>query len=169
MYCSVCKRTISVGTYNYSKDKFGKALCREHQGKHDDAVIPKATTEARLLCDALRDRGFDVEKEKFDGFKHVDLAIAEAKIYIEVEGSHHNLNSEQALRDLKRAVYSSKDGYETISIPNSPIRERLDETADWLAIMLRERKHAIEYSQKKLEKNSNPVSRFLDVIINGKL
>ena len=30
-YCNICRATITEGEYRYSKDCFGKALCREHQ------------------------------------------------------------------------------------------------------------------------------------------
>ena len=30
-YCSVCNETITKGEFQYSMDKFGKALCRTHQ------------------------------------------------------------------------------------------------------------------------------------------
>lgn len=30
-YCNICRVTITVGEYQYSKNCFGKALCREHQ------------------------------------------------------------------------------------------------------------------------------------------
>jgi hypothetical protein len=34
-YCNICRKTISKGAFMYSKDKFGKALCLEHQKEHD--------------------------------------------------------------------------------------------------------------------------------------
>jgi len=30
-YCNICRKTITAGEYRFSMDKFGKALCREHQ------------------------------------------------------------------------------------------------------------------------------------------
>lgn len=38
-YCNICKKTITQGEYQYSMDKFDRALCREHQEierKHND-------------------------------------------------------------------------------------------------------------------------------------
>jgi len=43
-----------------------------------------------------------------DGYKHIDIAIPEAKINIEIDGVHHNYNAQQALSDLKRTYYSFK-------------------------------------------------------------
>jgi hypothetical protein len=30
-YCNICKKDITPGEFSYSKDKFGRPLCREHQ------------------------------------------------------------------------------------------------------------------------------------------
>jgi len=30
-YCNICKKDITKAEFFYSKDKFGRALCREHQ------------------------------------------------------------------------------------------------------------------------------------------
>lgn len=35
-YCSVCKRSISEGVYNYSINNFGVALCRKHQSTYNE-------------------------------------------------------------------------------------------------------------------------------------
>jgi len=34
-YCNICRKTISKVAFMYSKDKFGKALCLEHQKEHN--------------------------------------------------------------------------------------------------------------------------------------
>jgi very-short-patch-repair endonuclease len=73
--------------------------------------------------------------EKFDGFKTIDIAIPLAKINIEVDGVHHNANSQQALADLKRTYYSFLEGYYTLRIPNSLLRSNLEETTEYIAEM----------------------------------
>ena len=30
-YCNICKKDITDKVYSYSKNRFGRALCREHQ------------------------------------------------------------------------------------------------------------------------------------------
>jgi very-short-patch-repair endonuclease len=52
------------------------------------------------------------------------------KINIEVDGSHHNLSSEQAFSDLLRTYHSFREGYFTLRIPNSLIRDYFEETLD---------------------------------------
>jgi very-short-patch-repair endonuclease len=95
----------------------------------------KTTLEAQALYYALKDRGIPVELEKFDGFKTIDIAIPLAKINIEVDGIHHNANSDQALADLKRTYYSYLEGYFTLRIPNSLLRSNLEETTQYIAEM----------------------------------
>ena len=98
----------------------------------------RITPEARALHKALVEEGVPAELEKWDGYKHIDIAIPEAKINIEVDGLPHNFDSEKALQDLKRTYYSFKKGYFTLRIPNSVIREHLDEVVDWVIEILNE-------------------------------
>ena len=89
---------------------------------------------------ALKKREVPAQLEKYDGFKHIDIAVPEAKINIEVDGIHHNFNSTQALRDLKRTYHSFLKGYYTLRIPNSLVRNDsfLDETANFIVKILNE-------------------------------
>lgn len=82
----------------------------------------QATPEARELGRLLRDYGWKVELEKWDGHKHIDIAITEVKVNIEVDGRQHNLSQNQALADLERTYYSFKKGYVTLRIPNVLVR-----------------------------------------------
>jgi very-short-patch-repair endonuclease len=93
----------------------------------------KITLEAQALYYALKDRGIPVELERHDGYKTIDISIPSAKINIEVDGAHHNLNSEQALADLKRTYYSFLEGYYTLRIPNSLLRSHLEETTEYIS------------------------------------
>ncbi|WP_425269405.1 DUF559 domain-containing protein [Leptospira koniambonensis] len=87
----------------------------------------------------------------YDGFKHIDIAIPEAKVNIEVDGGHHNFDKKQALADLKRTYYSFKKGYLTLRIPNSLItKENLDETADYIVDFLHESIDQLEYDNDLL-------------------
>ena len=112
-FCKICRKPISRQEYDYSKRNFFKALCRKHQ----------PTKEAMKLGHLLKNMGWFVEFEKFDGYKHIDIAIVDAAVNIEVDGSHHNLSPEQALADLKRTYYSFKKGFITLRIPNSLVRD----------------------------------------------
>jgi very-short-patch-repair endonuclease len=91
------------------------------------------TPEAMVLKQELEKRGIRVLAEVNDGHKHIDLAIPNARINIEVDGRQHYENPHQIISDLKRSHYSDGLGYDTIHIPNVFIREDLKNVADALA------------------------------------
>jgi very-short-patch-repair endonuclease len=92
-----------------------------------------ATKHALSLYFLLKKKGIRAELEKCDGFKTIDIAITEARLNIEVDGSHHNTKHDQALADLKRTYHSFQKGYYTLRIPNSLVQNRLTETAKYVA------------------------------------
>jgi very-short-patch-repair endonuclease len=102
------------------------------------------TPEAQILHKALKYKGVPSELEKWDGYKHIDIAIPEAKINIEIDGAQHNLDAEQALSDLKRTYHSFMKGFFTLRIPNSLIREHLDEITDIIVEILNENNEQLE-------------------------
>ncbi len=83
------------------------------------------TDEVRKLHHALCGAGVHADLECADGHKHVDLCIHDGKLYIEVEGPPHFLNSKQIQTDFKRDTYSIQNGFETFRIPNQYIHEHL--------------------------------------------
>lgn len=139
-FCNKCNATITEEEYDYSKRCFSRPLCRKHQ----------PTKEARELGYLLKNMGWRVEFEKYDGYKSIDIAIVDAKVNIEVDGSHHNLQPEQALADLKRTFYSFKKGFLTLRVPNSLVRDEtsIQKTAKFIDKFLRE-------SIKQLEEDAN--------------
>ena len=106
--------------------------------KKEKMTKGEATPEARKLYNALKRERVPAYLEKWDGYKHIDIAIPEAMINIEIDGCHHNLHSNQALADLKRTYHSFKKGYFTLRIPNSLIREHLNEVVDLVIEILNE-------------------------------
>jgi very-short-patch-repair endonuclease len=123
--CCNCQHPIDEQVYNYS-------LCIPCQRSLRDKI--EATTPHTLaLYFLLRKKGIAAQLEKFDGFKTIDIAVVEAKLNIEVDGSHHNTKHEQALSDLKRTYYAFEKGYYTLRIPNSLIKTHPIETADYVA------------------------------------
>lgn len=134
-YCLECNCNIQRQVSEYSLDNFGVPLCISHQ-RWIERQEENSTFEAISLYFALKERGVQAELEKFDGFKHIDIAITSAKVNIEVDGGHHNYSGRQALADLKRTYYSFLKGYLTLRIPNALIKYHLDETADHIAEML---------------------------------
>lgn len=87
---------------------------------------------ARILHSALVQRGLNVEIEKWDNHKHIDLSIDSAGLYIEIDGDAHYTDAATILRDLKRDYYSTEDDFDTIHIPNAAIQGHMDEVADAL-------------------------------------
>ena len=104
----------------------------------------KTTPEAKKLYYALKNRGVPAKLELFDGYKHIDIAIPEAMINIEVDGSQHNLNPKQALSDLKRTYHSFKKGYFTLRVPNVLIERHLEEVANLIVEILNESNEQID-------------------------
>jgi very-short-patch-repair endonuclease len=129
-YCNKCKKSISDDDYRLSMENFDRAFCKDC----------KPTDEARKLGNLLRNKGWDVKFEKSDGHKHIDIAIVDAKVNIEVDGKHHSLNAEQALADLKRTYYSFKKEFLTLRIPNCLVQDdkTIEKTAEFINKFLRE-------------------------------
>lgn len=102
----------------------------------------KTTWETKKLGELLKNYGWHVDYEKYDGHKHIDIAIVDAKMNIEVDGCQHNLNFHQALSDLQREYYSFVKGYITLRIPNSLIKNHTARitTAEFLNKFLEERR-----------------------------
>jgi very-short-patch-repair endonuclease len=107
-----------------------------------------STPEARELGRLLKNYGWKVELEKWDGHKHIDIAITEAKVNIEVDGKQHNLSPKQALADLERTYYSFKKGYVTLRIPNVLVRDAatIEDTARFIDKFLRESDWQLDHS-----------------------
>ena len=139
--CCECATNLPYDVIKYSSEKYGIYLCIQHQ-RWIENMQTKTTQETIRLYFALKERGVPAEMEKYDGYKHIDIAIPRSKVNIEVDGLHHNLNSNQALQDLKRTYYSFLKGYLTLRIPNSLVYNYfvLNETADYIVAFLNEKK-----------------------------
>ncbi|HAM88586.1 MAG: hypothetical protein US83_C0011G0049 [Candidatus Falkowbacteria bacterium GW2011_GWC2_38_22] len=133
-YCERCKEEISKEVNDYSQKYFNKSLCKKNHHQ--------PTFETSKLGHLLSDKYYwEVEFEKYDGYKHVDIAIDKARVYIEVDGQHHSYNQEQALADLNRDFFSFKEKYITIRIPNILTKDykTIIRTANNLNELLKER------------------------------
>jgi very-short-patch-repair endonuclease len=130
--CCNCQQPIDERVSTYSLEHFQFALCIPCQKKMQDKWNA-ATKHALSLYFLLKKKGIRAELEKCDGFKTIDIAITEARLNIEVDGSHHNTRHDQALADLQRTFYSFQKGYYTLRIPNSLVKNHLTETADYVA------------------------------------
>jgi len=118
--CAICKKPIDKQTHEASIRSFNKALCEEHQG----------TENHRNLFFALKKRGVPVEFEAYDGYKHVDIAIHELKLYIEVEGTLNAIDPGQFFDQLRNDNFTSQGNYQTKRLNNDFISGNLDQLAD---------------------------------------
>jgi very-short-patch-repair endonuclease len=137
--CLECGINLPYDVVKYSSENYGILLCINHQ-RWIQNMQNITTQETIRLYFALKHRGVPAEMEKYDGYKHIDIAISRSKVNIEVDGLHHNFNSKQALSDLKRTYHSFLKGYLTLRIPNSLVYNdyTLNETADYIVGFLNE-------------------------------
>jgi very-short-patch-repair endonuclease len=141
-YCNICKETITKREFEYSRDEFGKALCRYHQGTVPKKMArsnSKVTPQAQKLSEALRKRHIAHKLEAFDGHKHVDISIGWAKLNIEIDGKQHILNAKQVYSDLERDSFSHEDGIVTKRFTNEDIDKYVDQIAEAIAKVARKR------------------------------
>ncbi|MBY0294145.1 hypothetical protein K2Q08_02325 [Patescibacteria group bacterium] len=99
---------------------------------------PKPTPQTLKLAEALRARGVQLELEHWDGHKHIDIYIPSARLYIEVNGLRHYIDSKIIEADLKRVHFSDGDDFRTITITNQLIDTRLNEIADAIATICKQ-------------------------------
>ena len=110
--------------------------------KSDSAMINKQnepTPQAKRLHEALNKRDIHNELEFDDGYKHTDISIPWARLYLEIDGKYHLTDPEHLFRDLERDSYSHLDGIDTIRIPNFYVDSHLDEVANAIAEVARKR------------------------------
>ena len=85
-----------------------------------------------------------------DGFKHVDIAIQWAKLYLELDGSQHAFSPEQMCTDDDRDKHSLKDGFVTKRIPNIWIDVDVDKLALSIATLANKRYREILENERKV-------------------
>ena len=120
--CAVCNKELDKETYEDSINKFNKALCVEHQG----------TEHHRNLFFALKDRGVPCEFEAYDGYRYIDIAIHDIKLYIEIGEVLNEINPQQFFADLKKDTFSNQGNYQTKRLNIEFIDGHLNEIADTL-------------------------------------
>ena len=128
----MCGEYTNQAEREYSLNMFYAPICNRGCQNKARTLTEKSTPQAIRLYSALIRRGVPAELEKFDGHKHIDIAIPEVKINIEVDGQHHNYNAKQAFTDILRTTHSFNKGYYTIRIPNSILEniQDIEDTAD---------------------------------------
>ena len=136
-HCRNCSAAINQHVIAYSTETFGHPLCISCQ-QDIGHKFNYSTKETINLYFSLRDRGVPAQLEKFDGYKNIDIAVADAKVNIEVDGAHQLDNTDDAIADLQRTFYSFKKGFLTLRIPNVLVKQNLNQTADYLTQFLNE-------------------------------
>jgi very-short-patch-repair endonuclease len=141
--CMVCNETVSNQVYDYSINHFGAPLCMTHQ--------KTVTPQAIRLSNALRD--FDVEHrlEQYDGYKHIDIAIESAKLYLELDGSQHAFSTKQMLADDDRDKHSLREGYTTKRISNTWVDQNVEKLAGNIAVLAKKREYELREQEKAHE------------------
>ncbi len=134
-FCSICNQSISDQVYSYSMDHNGAPLCMVHQ--------KTVTPQAIKLSNALKNLDVKHTLEYSDGFKHVDIAIEWAKLYLELDGKQHGFSSKQMCADDDRDKGSLNDGFATKRIPNEWVDENVEKLALSVAGLANKRYRAI--------------------------
>lgn len=141
-FCTVCRESISKQVYDYSTSHYGAALCMSHQ--------KTVTPQAIKLSNALKSLDVEHTLEYSDGFKHVDIAIEWAKLYLELDGRQHGFSPKQMCADDERDKHSQKNGFVTKRIPNEWVDKNVDRLALSIAGLANKRYREILESEKKL-------------------
>ena len=136
--CEVCNIKLPKPEYEYSMNNFGKSLCLHHQREK------RASPHALKLYESLRKRGVFCELETYTNTKHVDIAVRDARLYIGIDGEHHNFDPEQLYIDLIKDEESSKEGYATKRYSLKEIDESLEGIADTLSEVIKQRVKKIQ-------------------------
>jgi very-short-patch-repair endonuclease len=140
-FCEICNVKLPKTEYDYSMTNFGKSLCMHHQREK------RASPHALKLYESLRKRGVFCELESYNSSKHVDIAIKDARLYIGINGEHHNLDPEQLVIDLMNDEESYKEGFATKRYSLKEIDDSLDGIADTLIEVIKQR--AKRFQQEK--------------------
>ncbi len=105
----------------------------------DQAINNSSSQHSKMLYDALTARGINAVLEYNDGHKTVDIAVLDAKLFIEVDGLQHFTDPTQITRDFKRSHYSDGDDFSTFYVTNQIIDRCLDQVADALVEVIHQR------------------------------
>jgi very-short-patch-repair endonuclease len=132
-FCEVCNVKLPKTEYDYSMSNFGKPLCLHHQREK------RASPHALKLYESLRKRGVFCELEAYNSSKHIDITIRDARLYVGIDGEHHNLDPEQLIIDLMSDEQSFKEGYATKRYSLKEIDESLEGIADSLTEVVKQR------------------------------
>lgn len=112
------------------------------------------TPQAKKLQEAIEKYEIEVIAEYFDGYKHVDLFLPEARIAIEVDGLQHVSDPKQIMIDFQREHYSKLNNIDTLHLENSVVVKHLDEIAKAISDVVKERKVLLLLENVKFKQTS---------------
>jgi very-short-patch-repair endonuclease len=128
--CLNCNEALTDSELYYSVNRLGHPLCPSCQ-QSLKSKLEHTSRETVKLYFLLKQKGIAVELEK-DGNNSTDIAIANAKVNIEVDQPQTNYNRRQVLADLKRTYYSFEKGYYTLRIPNGLVAYDQDDAVSFI-------------------------------------
>lgn len=132
------KIAIDIGSaINTDITKMVTEATEDSADNEKDKTTNSSTPQAKALYDALIKRRIKCELEKWDGHKHIDIAIPWAKLNVEIDGMQHYTDPRQMTADCQRTYYSTQKGFKTIRCPNFVIEKNLDRVADGIASVAR--------------------------------
>ncbi len=97
------------------------------------------TPQENALTLELNKRGIFVHQQYFDGYKHIDLYLPDARINIEVDGLQHLINPKRIVEDFHREYHADINGYHNIHITNGTLMHHLNEIADAIAEVVKQK------------------------------
>ena len=108
-YCNVCKKTISMEEFQFSMNKHGKALCRDHRR------ISKMSCTTKDLQGLVRNRHKDELKKEIPNLKTIkdwikaDFETWDKAIKKDDDGSYIIKVSEEDLKNSYSKRIKNKD------------------------------------------------------------
>lgn len=130
--CEICSENVKQEDIDCSA-KYEVCMCTKCRRKLAEVHNQSSkllSNKQILVYMALEHRGLKPEIEWNDSYKTVDIAILDAKVYIEINGEHHVTDAYQHITDMKRSYYSILDGYLTLNVFNQVIPGYLNEIAN---------------------------------------
>ncbi len=105
------------------------------------------TVPQKMLFTALKMKEINSVLEKCDAPWHTDIAILDAKINIEVDGSHHSWLWRQMESDKLKETFFKEKGFETIRFTNLQVKRELDYCVDEVEKIYKRRINEIFHGQ----------------------
>ncbi len=133
--CQNCSCQIGENVLEHAMEHFGFALCNTCQ-QWLKVQMDETSQETIHLYLSLRTRNVPAMLEKSALTNTTDIAVASAKLTIEVDGPQYDSNPHRALADLQKSYQTFKNGYLTLRIPHALVKKNLDQTADCITAFL---------------------------------